>query len=285
MNSLASSVLALVGVAARRAPGLPEGEHIPRIEVERRVVVEAGWLRSYRVAVGAVNDGCLPPCAAQALAIGLHLQILSDRKFPLPALGIVHIDNRIDELRALKLPAPAPLLLTVRAFAQGERRSERGIEFDITTEVHDEQGLAWRSVLSALVLAKKRDAPDRKKREPEPTTTTTTSSVVRVPADMGRRFCRIAGDANPIHLTALTAKAFGFPRAIAHGMWTLGRALAEVDDLLPPRPRRIDARFIRPVFLPGSIVIDGTREGATTLLRVHPERGGAPHLIGRISAL
>lgn len=33
-------------------------------------------------------------------------------------------------------------------------------------------------------------------------------------------------DLNPIHLHALTAKAFGFPRALAHGMYTSARAFA-----------------------------------------------------------
>lgn len=33
-------------------------------------------------------------------------------------------------------------------------------------------------------------------------------------------------DLNPIHLHALTAKAFGFPRALAHGMYTSARAFS-----------------------------------------------------------
>ena len=36
----------------------------------------------------------------------------------------------------------------------------------------------------------------------------------------------MSGDVNPIHLHALTARAMGFPRAIAHGMWTYARTLA-----------------------------------------------------------
>jgi hypothetical protein len=42
------------------------------------------------------------------------------------------------------------------------------------------------------------------------------------PADIGRRYGAVSGDRNPIHLTAVTAKLFGFQQAIAHGMWTKG---------------------------------------------------------------
>lgn len=37
-------------------------------------------------------------------------------------------------------------------------------------------------------------------------------------SDLGRRYARVSGDINPIHLHALSARAFGFRRAIAHGM-------------------------------------------------------------------
>ena len=50
----------------------------------------------------------------------------------------------------------------------------------------------------------------------------------KLKGDLGRRFAAISGDRNPIHLYPLTAKAFGFPTNIAHGMWTKSRALGGV---------------------------------------------------------
>ena len=44
--------------------------------------------------------------------------------------------------------------------------------------------------------------------------------------DIGRRYAAVCGDLNPIHLYPLSAKAFGFPRAIAHGMWSLARCVS-----------------------------------------------------------
>ncbi|MDQ9817487.1 MaoC/PaaZ C-terminal domain-containing protein, partial [Acinetobacter bereziniae] len=36
----------------------------------------------------------------------------------------------------------------------------------------------------------------------------------------GRRYAKVSGDFNLIHIHAITAKAFGFKQAIAHGMWS-----------------------------------------------------------------
>ena len=71
--------------------------------------------------------------------------------------------------------------------------------------------------------------------------------LLDIPESLGRRYMKISGDFNPIHIHALLAKPFGFKRAIIHGMWTLSRALSHLS------PQYIDARFVRPVFLPSEI--------------------------------
>ncbi len=69
--------------------------------------------------------------------------------------------------------------------------------------------------------------------------------------DVGRRYAAVSGDRNPIHLHPLTARLFGFPRAIAHGMWTVARCLAAHG---APDAALVRARFGSPVLLPGTVV-------------------------------
>ena len=62
----------------------------------------------------------------------------------------------------------------------------------------------------------------------------------------------MSGDHNPIHLYPLTAKALGFPRQIAHGMWSLARCVAALENRLPDAVR-VDVAFKKPILLPGSV--------------------------------
>ena len=76
---------------------------------------------------------------------------------------------------------------------------------------------------------------------------------------LGRRYGAVSGDVNPIHLHPLTAKAMGFPRAIAHGMWTYARVLGALGRR-PEGPSTSHVWFKKPVLLPGKVdlVVSGT---------------------------
>jgi acyl dehydratase len=94
----------------------------------------------------------------------------------------------------------------------------------------------------------------------------------------------VSGDHNPIHLHALTAKAFGFPRQIAHGMWSLARCAAALENRIPDAVT-VDAAFKKPIVLPGTVgfgqdaVPDGVGGGIAFALT--SPKNGAPHLLGR----
>jgi acyl dehydratase len=94
----------------------------------------------------------------------------------------------------------------------------------------------------------------------------------------------VSGDHNPIHLYPLTAKALGFKRQIAHGMWSLARCVAAIENRLPDAVT-VDAAFKKPIFLPGSVAFgvarhdEGRDEGLAFALT--SPTSGAPHVIGR----
>ena len=82
----------------------------------------------------------------------------------------------------------------------------------------------------------------------------------------------------------VAAKLLGFPRAIAHGMWTKARCLAALESRLPAA-YAVEARFRTPVLLPSTVTFGAEDEaGATGAIRfaVRAARDGAPHLDGRI---
>ena len=103
-------------------------------------------------------------------------------------------------------------------------------------------------------------------------------------ADTGRRYAAVSGDANPIHLSPLTARALGFPRAIAHGMDTAARALAAVGARRGPA-YTWDVEFAAPVLLPSTPALrTAPEDGGWTVTAWDPKRGKL-HLVARIRPL
>jgi acyl dehydratase len=93
----------------------------------------------------------------------------------------------------------------------------------------------------------------------------------------------VSGDVNPIHLHALTARALGFPRAIAHGMWTAARTLAALG-ASTAGPSTSHVWFAKPVLLPSTVelVVGEAGDGTVAGLRSATDRG-ATHLTLRLT--
>jgi acyl dehydratase len=101
---------------------------------------------------------------------------------------------------------------------------------------------------------------------------------------LGRRYGAVSGDRNPIHMHALSAKALGFPRAIAHGMWTKARCLAALESTLPDA-FGVEVRFRKPILLPARVEFASTTNDGETDFAVRDAKRGTPHLDGRIEPL
>jgi acyl dehydratase len=96
-------------------------------------------------------------------------------------------------------------------------------------------------------------------------TTLTVGSVVgtrTVVVDRARlvRYAGASGDFNPIHWNDSFAQGVGLPGVIAHGMLTMGAAVALVEDWAGDPGRVVDyqTRFTRPVAVPnpGEAVVE-----------------------------
>ena len=107
-----------------------------------------------------------------------------------------------------------------------------------------------------------------------------TGTVWQLPADLGRQYAGVSGDHNPIHLYPLTAKAFGFPRHIAHGMWSKARCVAAMSNRLADSAR-VEVEFKKPIFLPGKVAFGSRVVDDGLDFSLTKPGDGAPHLVGR----
>lgn len=51
-----------------------------------------------------------------------------------------------------------------------------------------------------------------------------------VPGNCGVQYAKLTGDWNPHHLYKWTAWLLGYRKPIAHGMWTLSRSIAQLQN-------------------------------------------------------
>ena len=71
-------------------------------------------------------------------------------------------------------------------------------------------------------------------------------------------YARLCKDYNPIHISVLMAKLFGFKRSIAHGMWVSAAALAKVNQ---PQANKFDLAFKGPVFTGSQVIVKKGDDG------------------------
>ncbi len=210
--------------------------------------------------------------------------LLTRPDFPYPLLGLVHVHNTITANDHVAIGDRVDVMARTGAV----RPHPKGIQFDAQVEVSRDGSVVWTSASTYLrrgpvdaAAASTGDRPDR----PDGATTVDPAALPltarwRLAADLGRRYGAVSGDRNPIHLSALSARAFGFPRAIAHGMWTTAAAVAGLGEL--PAACTADVAFKRPVLLPGRVEYATARRDDGWALGVR-SRDGTPHLAGAVT--
>jgi acyl dehydratase len=279
-NSLGFMLKAALPVlpGASLVPGVKKsGGALPDLVLVRSAVpIDPAHAAAYAKVCGfanPANTGTAPVPYPHLLAFPLHMTLMTDSSFPFPAIGTVHLENVITQHRAVRLDEA----LDVRVWAENLRKHAKGSVYDMRSEISAGGDVVWEERSTFLVRGKgDPGAAAGLEIEQVPSNGT----VWKLPGDLGRRYAAVSGDRNPIHLYGLTAKAFGFPRQIAHGMWSLARCVAAVENRLADEVR-VEVAFKTPVLLPGSVAF-GSRvdeQGATFSL-TNP-KSGAPHLVGR----
>jgi acyl dehydratase len=248
--------------------GLPDEEL-----VLRGAEIDEDRLHLYcRVCTFEIRDS-VPATYPHLLAFPLAMQLMTDGSFPFPVMGLVHIENRIEQLR----PIGTGERLDIRVRTADLRDHERGRQFDVLAEAQAGGETVWRSASTYLRRGggsggSSSKGGDDRPQPPAPDTTLT------VPGDIGRRYAAVSGDRNPIHLHPVSARLFGMPRPIAHGMWLKARCLALLEGTLPDA-FEVSARFKLPLYIPGKVnfaAADGSFE-------VHDANNQKPHLSGVVA--
>jgi hypothetical protein len=296
--------LLAIGRRARRHAGPAE---LPGVTYAvHDVPVDTARLTAYQELMGLRAADRLPAGFVHTMAFPLHVALMVRPDFPLAPAGMVHVANRVTQ----RGPLFRDDRLDLRVRAVDLRPHRSGTQLDLVAEVRraGSPDVAWEGVSTYLARGVHLAPTPTSTPTSAPTSATSESYGVRAPeasdvpegeggrardgdqggrgdwvppvptaswrlaADTGRRYAAVSGDRNPVHLSRLTARMFGFKRPIAHGMYTAGRALADVG---PAAGHAFvwTAEFTKPLLLP-----------ATVAVRVAPEDDGFGYAVWRPGA-
>jgi acyl dehydratase len=249
-------------------------DELPSTQLSREgVEIDRAQLAAYDRVCGFRLSDTLPPTYPHVLAFPLAIELMAAGDFPFGVLGLVHVSNAVEQLRPLAAGERLDLLVWSERLAD----HPRGRTVDIVAEAWVDGEPAWRDRSTYL---HREGGASRKGSDPS-RDTPEADAVWDVPGDTGRRYASVSGDRNPIHLHGLTARLFGQPGAIAHGMWSKARCLAALQGHLPDA-FTAEVAFKLPVRLPAKVAFASWREEGERRFALHDARSGKPHLDGAV---
>ena len=251
------------------------GDRLPSVEAYREnLLINRKHLKAYNQLCG-FDGHKIPSTYLWVLCFPLVIKILLSKQFPLRAMGQIHLRNRISHYEPVDLHSP----LNFQASVGSSDLTSRGLEWNIDLLATAGARAIWSS--RSTFLYRCQTSIERKvTNEPELLLEPLHSWPVN--KKVGRQYATLSGDYNPIHLSALSAKMFGFKRAIAHGMWSKARCLAELDRFIPEAGYTVDVAFRRPVFLPSKVCLSSDDSQDARKFSLTNTSGSQIHLDGTI---
>ncbi len=257
LSTYARAALPLVPGASLLPFVAGRGKEMPPLERSASGVrIDGDALAAYDRVCGFALRDALPATYLHVQAFPMHMQLMTDGRFPFPAVGLVHLSNRI----VVHRPALVSEVFDLVVRATPIEPHPKGRTFALVSTASVDGEVVWDDVSTMLRRGggsadRREEGAGGKPRESDPADRGLVNAAPvewRLPGDLGRRYASVSGDRNPIHMHALSARLFGFPQAIAHGMWTKARALAALESTLPDA-YTVDVSFKKPILLPGRV--------------------------------
>lgn len=262
--------------------GLPGIKHargaVPDLLLERKgVATDIEHLEAYNEVCGFARAETVPATYPHLAAFGLHMALMTDTRFPFAPMGLVHLRNSITQHRPIRVDETFDVAIR----AADLRPHPKGKLIDLLTTATIDGETVWEEVTTLFSRGKEgaKEATQARLAGIE-----APDGVVhwRMAGNLGRRYGAVSGDRNPIHLYPITAKAFGFPTNIAHGMWTKAHCLAALQNKLPDA-YTVHVEFRKPILLPTTTIFGSEPTVDGYIFGVKGSKKPVTHLTGLIT--
>ncbi|MBV9465158.1 MAG: hypothetical protein JO169_03505 [Solirubrobacterales bacterium] len=258
------------------------GREVPDLSLVRKeVTADRDRLAGYDRVCGFSLGERLPVTYPHVLAFAMQLALMTNGSFPFAAIGLLHTANRITQHR----PIGTGEQISLRVWATPIESHPRGRQVSLRTEVRVADELVWEEVSSYLRRGTGERTSSRPEREQVAVGELPATATWKLRGDLGRRYGSVSGDLNPIHIHPLSARLFGFPSAIAHGMWTKARCLAALESQLPGA-LSVSVSFRKPIRLPATVqFVEAVDSSGRLAFGVRDAVEGTAHLEGTLAPL
>ncbi len=252
--------------------------------VRPQLSLDAAHIARYAQVCGFHAAQGVPLSYPQLLAFPLLMAFLGSSDCPWPALGTVHLANRIVQHQ----PLGAGDSLRIEVQTGRLLAHEKGQIFELELRLLRADELVWEAMQTLLRIGVKQPAGPAYASRLNADLPLSHQADFMAPGNIGRRYGQVSGDFNPIHLSTLSARLFGFRRAIAHGLWTQARALAALLPRAPLAQAELTVEFKTPLLLPARATLWSTRQikgslEQAALFEVRNAKGDRPHLRGLLA--
>lgn len=205
------------------------------------------------------NDVCqlkpsdeVPLLYPHVMASSLHMQILTHKDFPLKLLGAVHLRNKIVQYQKINV-ADA---LTFEVTLKDKFITAKGLEFDFETKAMTGGKVVWESLTTYYKPGRYGQAQAGTNGFEMPNLENTQSATNWfLKKNLGKAYAKVCNDYNPIHVSKIAAKLFGFKRDVAHGMGVLATAIDRLSGNQKIYPVTNDVIFKGPLFLENEVTV------------------------------
>jgi len=186
--------------------------------------------------------GDLPLTFYYLLAQRAHLATMLGSRFPFRLVGMIHVENDIRELRAPDRDQPMELLTLVVI----EPPAVNGARYCELRTVGRQQGQDVFECRSRYLAVRGKPRSERGADAAAPAAGRQAGEW-SLAADAGRQYASVSGDWNPIHLWPWSARLLGMKTPIIHGMHTVAKVVALLEQREGRRLTAISARFKAPI--------------------------------------
>ena len=278
---MSTALTNMLRAAAGALPFVPRSDHLPaKTMTVPELAIDRTNVAEYAAVTGLRYGDTVPLTYPFALTFPTVMELITGFDFPFSAMGSVHVENHITRHR----PIAVTDTVGIKTHAENLREHRKGLLVDVVTDVSVGNDVAWHQVTTFLhqqrtsLSDEPKPPPVKQPKLPPP------NSILRLTPGQIRRYATVGGDHNPIHTSSIGAKLFGFPAAIAHGMFSAAAVLANIEGQFPDAVR-YSVKFGKPVILPASagLYVDRVEDGWDLSLRNMSK--GYPHLTGEVRAL